>query len=314
MPLQTRHAVLQSKGRSEWMVELSFNKRRTERMIGRAPGCSLVLTDPHISSRHVRFRAGTAADGVTPCVVVEDSSTNGTWLNGNQLTKGVPVPMEDGCELKLPCDEALAADHTFVLTVPPAVDGTATYPGANPSALFGLGAQDGSATGVAITGAAVDDQAWAEVDALHDKVVAEAARLAACIYVTHDSVQELLAATLLGPGLSSLGGGGGGAQSASASGSANGGCAKVDGFGTMKKLAPTATTKKPAPTATLQKQAAAGDNDDEEVERLRAVSRGMLAAMRAAAAALRDSPDPAAALAALRLEDFEAALGGDGGV
>ncbi|MFV0459929.1 MAG: FHA domain-containing protein [Actinomycetales bacterium] len=63
-------------------------------LIGRAPECTLVLTDDFASSRHAKLTPG--ADGWT----VEDlGSTNGTTLNGAPL--GGPTPVAAGAVLKI---------------------------------------------------------------------------------------------------------------------------------------------------------------------------------------------------------------------
>lgn len=63
-------------------------------LIGRAPECTLVLTDDFASGRHARLNPG--PDGWT----VEDlGSTNGTTLNGVPL--GGPTPVQPGAVLKI---------------------------------------------------------------------------------------------------------------------------------------------------------------------------------------------------------------------
>lgn len=63
-------------------------------LIGRAPECTLVLTDDFASGRHARLAPG--PDGWT----VEDlGSTNGTLLNGTPL--GGPTPVQPGAVLKI---------------------------------------------------------------------------------------------------------------------------------------------------------------------------------------------------------------------
>src|SRR4051794_41953573 len=59
--------------------------------IGRAPGASLVLSDPSVSRVHARV----TADGV-----LEDAgSSHGTWLDGVRLTS--PLPLRDGAKIRL---------------------------------------------------------------------------------------------------------------------------------------------------------------------------------------------------------------------
>jgi hypothetical protein len=53
-------------------------------VVGRAPVCDLVIDDPSISRRHVRFRVHGQQ-----CQVTELGGRNGTFINGRQITEGV---------------------------------------------------------------------------------------------------------------------------------------------------------------------------------------------------------------------------------
>lgn len=57
-----------------------------EVIIGRAPDCSIVLTDDYASSKHTRIRR------VDDTWFVEDlESTNGTWVNRKRITAATAV-------------------------------------------------------------------------------------------------------------------------------------------------------------------------------------------------------------------------------
>ena len=59
--------------------------------IGRAPGASLVLSDPSVSRVHARISAD---------AVLEDAgSSHGTWLDGVRVTG--PLPLRDGAKIRL---------------------------------------------------------------------------------------------------------------------------------------------------------------------------------------------------------------------
>ena len=58
--------------------------------VGRTVGSALPLSDSRVSGRHAVFTA--QADGASVC----DHSTNGTYLNGKRLEKGVPIALADG--------------------------------------------------------------------------------------------------------------------------------------------------------------------------------------------------------------------------
>ncbi|MEA2296922.1 MAG: putative peptide zinc metalloprotease protein [Solirubrobacteraceae bacterium] len=62
-----------------------------EMTIGRAPGASLVLSDPSVSRVHAR---------ITADAVLEDAgSSHGTWMDGVRLTG--PLPLRDGAKIRL---------------------------------------------------------------------------------------------------------------------------------------------------------------------------------------------------------------------
>jgi putative peptide zinc metalloprotease protein len=63
----------------------------SEMTIGRAPGASLVLSDPSVSRVHAR---------ITADAVLEDAgSSHGTWLDGVRVTG--PSPLHDGAKIRL---------------------------------------------------------------------------------------------------------------------------------------------------------------------------------------------------------------------
>ena len=66
----------------------------SEMTMGRAPGCTIVVDDTYVSQLHARVYRGD--DGW----YVEDiGSTNGTFLNGDQLTTGQRVRRGDRIQL-----------------------------------------------------------------------------------------------------------------------------------------------------------------------------------------------------------------------
>ncbi|MBL8896537.1 MAG: FHA domain-containing protein, partial [Planctomycetes bacterium] len=81
--------------------ELAF--AADEAVVGRAPGCDVVLTEPYVSKRHVKVLAGV--------VVVDLGSSNGTHVNGVRLAE--PVLLLTG-EFKLGTEEGdvrVAVEH-----------------------------------------------------------------------------------------------------------------------------------------------------------------------------------------------------------
>ncbi|KAJ1608888.1 forkhead associated domain-containing protein [Cryptosporidium canis] len=61
-------------------------------VFGRKGDCSIRLKDQSISGHHCTIHVDTATKGL----VITDTSTNGTFLNGKRLSKSVPVQVTDG--------------------------------------------------------------------------------------------------------------------------------------------------------------------------------------------------------------------------
>src|SRR5437667_6828774 len=63
----------------------------SEMTIGRAPGATLVISDPSVSRVHARISEG---------AVLEDAgSSHGTFVDGRRLT--APSPLRDGARIRL---------------------------------------------------------------------------------------------------------------------------------------------------------------------------------------------------------------------
>ena len=103
-------AELVSHGNAEWAMRFVEGEARAF-TVGRHPTSSLVLEDKHISSKHLSVAQRADAHG-RPQVYVEDSSTNGTWLNGDRLSKGERVTLADGAEIQLPSDSSTMRKST----------------------------------------------------------------------------------------------------------------------------------------------------------------------------------------------------------
>jgi putative peptide zinc metalloprotease protein len=72
--------------------------------LGRAPGSTVVLSDPSVSRVHARISAGNGEG-----VVLEDAgSSHGTYLDGVRVT--APVPLHDGAKIRLG-DSELAVER-----------------------------------------------------------------------------------------------------------------------------------------------------------------------------------------------------------
>jgi putative peptide zinc metalloprotease protein len=110
-----------------------------ELTIGRAPGVSLLLSDPSVSRMHAR---------ITADAVLEDAgSSHGTWLDGVRLTE--PSPLRDGAKIRLGDAELLVerrresteAGRTIVVqqgaVMAPLPPGTGTHFGMKPQVRTG---------------------------------------------------------------------------------------------------------------------------------------------------------------------------------
>jgi hypothetical protein len=126
--------------------------------VGRMAASELLLSDPRVSGRHVVFTA--VADGMSVC----DDSTNGTYLNGKRLEKGVPVVLADGdvvvplVPLRLPPTEGGEPRADLVVALVYRV-GVAAPPCGLPPAATGEASAQGSAD--ALDDAAAEDAAIA---------------------------------------------------------------------------------------------------------------------------------------------------------
>ena len=95
--------------------------------LGRGAACSLVLSQSFISTTHARL----LRDGGDGAPAVEDTSTNGVWLNGQKVGKGNSRPLRhaDALSLAKP-DAAEAAQLRFLFTAPSAAAAAAAAPSA----------------------------------------------------------------------------------------------------------------------------------------------------------------------------------------
>lgn len=63
-------------------------------LVGRSPACGLRVLEPHASSEHAVVQwTGRGWQ------IIDQSSRNGTFLNGRSLQPGVPAPLEAGSEI-----------------------------------------------------------------------------------------------------------------------------------------------------------------------------------------------------------------------
>jgi adenylate cyclase len=114
--------------------------RPGDTVVGRAPICDLIIDDPSISRRHVRFRVHG-----DHCVLTDLGGRNGTFLNGDQVTEAevgdgdsvvlgrLPIRIEHGEPEPLVLSDQHAlieSDHTLVRRVD---DDTETQAGIRPA-------------------------------------------------------------------------------------------------------------------------------------------------------------------------------------
>ena len=63
-------------------------------MIGKQPGCDLLIEDGFTSSQHAQI----VMDPVGNCVLYDHASTNGTYINGNRITQ---LPLQHGASIRI---------------------------------------------------------------------------------------------------------------------------------------------------------------------------------------------------------------------
>lgn len=65
-------------------------------LLGKGPDCDLVLPHIYVSAAHLRVDVGEGGR-----LMIEDISSNGTWLNGERMVRGEPQPLPERCTLSL---------------------------------------------------------------------------------------------------------------------------------------------------------------------------------------------------------------------
>uniref|UniRef100_A0A7S3PQM4 FHA domain-containing protein n=1 Tax=Aplanochytrium stocchinoi TaxID=215587 RepID=A0A7S3PQM4_9STRA len=204
-------AILQSKGRENWRVPLRCKGEKSVYTIGRHPNCSLQLSDMHISSKHLtiscRYKSSDSckedrdhdgdenddeANEDSDQVVIEltDTSSNGTWLNGEKLERGRPVLLKSGSEVSFPCDEPLQADYTFIIHIPSVEEDTDT-------ACIGSSTGGGALSSYGGTHTKADkdwnhqfSEQWKEVQKQENELILNVSRLAARVYACNDTISK----------------------------------------------------------------------------------------------------------------------------
>ena len=76
--------------------------------VGRGSTCDLLITGPQVSSRHALFRRQGVGE-----VFITDHSTNGTYLNGRRLNKGVEERIKAGDEIEFGGTDEPKSRYTY---------------------------------------------------------------------------------------------------------------------------------------------------------------------------------------------------------
>lgn len=178
--------------------------------IGRHPASSLVLPDMHISSKHLTLRQITS-NGYRK-IFIEDTSSNGTWVNGERIAKAVPMELKHGDEVSFPCEETNRQEYSFVFRIigsniassplsTLASTLTTTSPNQQISADDTTGVASALATSPGLLPDFIDNQMleeWKLIQDQCDSISREASRVAATVYESSENIQELLALTRRG--------------------------------------------------------------------------------------------------------------------
>mmetsp|Transcript_17152 Transcript_17152/g.19497 ORF Transcript_17152/g.19497 Transcript_17152/m.19497 type:complete len:255 (-) Transcript_17152:197-961(-) len=165
MAQKYRCATLQSKGRKDWTIPLKCRRSKAKYTLGRDNACSFILSDMHISSKHVTI-ALQKNENSSISFEILDSSSNGTWLNGVKLRRGDPVVLLDGYEVSLPCDEHLSEDYTFIVNIP----------------------ESQTAQEICSVMEAKDRRQWITVEKNGNSLITSISRLAASIYSLSEAI------------------------------------------------------------------------------------------------------------------------------
>ncbi|KAG9598605.1 hypothetical protein KCV01_g8616, partial [Aureobasidium melanogenum] len=96
-----------------------FEVRNREVTLGRAPHCDWVLPGSAVSRLHAIVRR------LNGRYLIEDRSTNGTWLNGDRLAHGEPQPLHDGDRIRIDAFDMVVGEPE----APPAWSGPPAYRG-----------------------------------------------------------------------------------------------------------------------------------------------------------------------------------------
>ncbi len=101
MPSQMVVPGMLPNGRPVPMLMMMSGPRTGERvalrngfLIGKQPGCDLVIEDGYTSTQHAQI----AMDGSGNCVLYDRGSTNGTFVNGNRIQT---MPLQHGVSIKI---------------------------------------------------------------------------------------------------------------------------------------------------------------------------------------------------------------------
>ncbi|MGO8993983.1 MAG: FHA domain-containing protein [Polyangiaceae bacterium] len=86
--------LLRSSNASQGIAALTFDGGRV--VIGRGSGCDVRLPDPSVSHRHATVRA-VGSD----YALVDEKSSNGTFIGGTRLSPGTPRPLKNGDLLRV---------------------------------------------------------------------------------------------------------------------------------------------------------------------------------------------------------------------
>jgi len=172
-------ARLQSLGRPDWYVEFpsSYTQATKPMAVGRFPGSALTLTDNKlVSNKHIVLEQKFSEKHGGRVVVLHETSSNGTCVNGIRYEKGQTVELTPGTEIIFPCeDNATKLDFTFEFQVfSEEIDGKGEKSNAR--------MQQSSSQPTAD---------WSMLQEQCDELAREAARLAASVYSNSDKLKQL---------------------------------------------------------------------------------------------------------------------------
>ena len=148
-------------------------------IVGRHPSCALTLPDPHISSKHLALTAAIDGDTGNLAAIARDSSSNGTFVNGERIQTKTQIQIVEGDVVAFPCHDNLTEMYTFEVKLCQGEQGATSNPA---SAVASSPKFSGTQRGVKDESSQIGDATWSKLESLQKELLLEASRLSASVF------------------------------------------------------------------------------------------------------------------------------------